>query len=574
MKKRKFYIFLLTLALITAMLPDMQANAEDEISLNKKNLTLYVGNTYQLEVSGIEEEDENYYNMYFQSSDSSVVTTDWNGLLRAMSVGTAVITVYVEGGSLECKVKVMENTYNISEESLTVYTEEAVALTMSGGKRVKSYDYMVFDQEYNYDASWYFFVEEDGKGNFTITGTEPGNYKVYLIANAVDGRSYSVACSLLIEPCGLEKNGLAVAVGKKKTISLTNASEVKYVSQDPDIASVSTKGVITGKSEGSTSIVVTYNTPYGETKEEYCHVDVTLPEYVKFEGNMIAGEYYYPQVEGISYYSEIHPSSNREKTVSVNYGAFYALEAGTATLTVEVDGISFKQKIEVIDPKLSQENMFLAKGKTKYLKVTGAEEDSVFTFKSSDSSVAKISKTGKVTAKGEGVALITVTVDGYELYCSLYVGSGKGITAVQKGEEVLGAAYSQDRRMQEGYYDCSSFVWRSYNAAGVKLGGFDYAPTAAELGKKLESQGKVIAYEALPASELKPGDIIFYRGGGNGRYMNIDHVALYYGPNLYQVWDSEIYNDGAIIHASGNVHIRNYSSYRSWEIAMIARPIS
>ena len=36
--------------------------------------------------------------------------------------------------------------------------------------------------------------------------------------------------------------------------------------------------------------------------------------------------------------------------------------------------------------------------------------------------------------------------------------------------------------------------------------------------------------------KLKPGDIIFYQGSGNGRYKNIDHVALYYGANYEDGW--------------------------------------
>lgn len=124
--------------------------------------------------------------------------------------------------------------------------------------------------------------------------------------------------------------------------------------------------------------------------------------------------------------------------------------------------------------------------------------------------------------------------------------------------------------MQEGYYDCSSFVWRSYRAAGIKLGGVDYPPTAADLAKSMEKEKKVIAYEYIDADDLKPGDLIFYASGENGRYGNIDHVAMYYG--AYYPWDEM--NSGIIIHAAGGgVQYSSYSWYLPYSIVMIARPI-
>ncbi len=159
------------------------------------------------------------------------------------------------------------------------------------------------------------------------------------------------------------------------------------------------------------------------------------------------------------------------------------------TILVTADGVSFTQEVTVVSPHLSAYNMILEKGKAKKIKVTGTQADNKITFRSSDKSVVSVAKTGKVTAKAKGSALITVKVDGRKYYCSVTVGAGKGFCAVQKAESVLGAAYSQPKRMQAGYYDCSSLVWRAYNAAGIKLVGASSAPTAAELARKLELEG-------------------------------------------------------------------------------------
>ena len=82
--------------------------------------------------------------------------------------------------------------------------------------------------------------------------------------------------------------------------------------------------------------------------------------------------------------------------------------------------------------------------------------------------------------------------------------------------------------------------------------------------------GKAIAYEYIEADQLKPGDLIFYAGYGNGRYKNIDHVSMYYGS--FYLWED--LDSGAIIHAVGSgVQFESYSWYCSSSIVMIARPV-
>ena len=106
-------------------------------------------------------------------------------------------------------------------------------------------------------------------------------------------------------------------------------------------------------------------------------------------------------------------------------------------------------------------------------------------------------------------------------------GSDIGQNAVQLGMTKLGCHYSQARRFDEGYYDCSSFVLRMYREFGLELPG-----TAAEQGRYCATQGMIINKE-----ELRPGDLIFYSYEKNDRYKNISHVAMYAG-------------DGKMIHAA------------------------
>lgn len=90
----------------------------------------------------------------------------------------------------------------------------------------------------------------------------------------------------------------------------------------------------------------------------------------------------------------------------------------------------------------------------------------------------------------------------------------------------LGAIYSQAKRTQQGYFDCSSFAFSAYVAAGVFEAGTP--PTAADLCRIVEQKGSVSSVD-----NLQPGDLIFYNfGKRNGRYKDIEHVAIYVGDGM------------------------------------------
>lgn len=114
-----------------------------------------------------------------------------------------------------------------------------------------------------------------------------------------------------------------------------------------------------------------------------------------------------------------------------------------------------------------------------------------------------------------------------------------------------GCRYSQDDRDGEGVYDCSSLVYRLYAEVGIHyLSGM----SAAEEARYLESNGM-----GVTEAELQPGDLIFYSHEQNGRYKNINHVAIYIG-------------DGKKVHAKGKKYGVVCDAYRPSNIGVYARP--
>lgn len=84
------------------------------VSLNKTSLSLKVGDTAKLEVT-INPSDATNKNATWKSSDTSVVTVDANGNIKAIKAGNATITVTVDGKSATTKITVIkEVTYSIA----------------------------------------------------------------------------------------------------------------------------------------------------------------------------------------------------------------------------------------------------------------------------------------------------------------------------------------------------------------------------------------------------------------------------------------------------------------------------
>lgn len=125
------------------------------------------------------------------------------------------------------------------------------------------------------------------------------------------------------------------------------------------------------------------------------------------------------------------------------------------------------------------------------------------------------------------IALGTLTADQVELLQEVMseefrselpsIGTENGVAALALTK--VGCQYSQDRRYEEGFYDCSSLVQRCYAEVGITLPGTS------------SGQGQYIVEHGLEVTEdmLQPGDLIFYSHENNGEFLNISHVAIYVG---------------------------------------------
>ena len=105
-----------------------------------------------------------------------------------------------------------------------------------------------------------------------------------------------------------------------------------------------------------------------------------------------------------------------------------------------------------------------------------------------------------------------------QLYHDLPEGEN-GSEIVKLAMKRLGDPYSQERRGQGNYTDCSYLTMWSYRQIGIIIPG-----TAAEQGRFCVNNNLTVSKE-----DLVPGDLVFWSHKPNGRFMNITHVGVYAG---------------------------------------------
>ncbi len=288
----------------------------------------------------------------------------------------------------------------------------------------------------------------------------------------------------------LDKTSGSIKVGE--TLKLTakvepeaTQAEVKWSSSDETIATVN-DGVVTGVKAGTAEITATA----GE-KSAVCTVTVTEKGTVEppVEATQVTLDKTSASIgvgETLKLIATVKPeaaasalkwSSSDETVATVNDGVVTGVKAGTAIITATVGDKSAECNITVTDAPsvtvpvtkvtLNKTSATVAKGKTLKLtaKVLPANATNKnVTWKSSNPSIATVTKTGTVKGIKAGTVTITATAGDKKATCKVKVGTVtlnyKSLT-MKKGTSTKGltAKYNNDAYKS----------WKSSNAKVVKV---------------------------------------------------------------------------------------------------------
>ena len=205
---------------------------------------------------------------------------------------------------------------------------------------------------------------------------------------------------------------------------------------------------------------------------------------------------------------------------------------GSSTVKITLNDTTFKFKLKVKTLTLNDGQALMVMGKSKKLKLSSSVGNAKWS--SSKKKVASVSKKGKVKAKKVGTTIVYAKVGSAKVGCAVSVVTAKRYKVIKRAQSIAKGTYSQAKRMQDGYYDCSSLVCRSYWLEGIYFGGSSsWAPVAASVGKWCVSHGKKIkggcSNGNVAKLRLRAGDLAFQTGSDNGRYKGIYHVEMMTG---------------------------------------------
>ena len=245
------------------------------IAFAEASENLIVGMTKKLEAT-ITPEDATTKTITWTSSNTDVATVSSEGIVTGKGAGTSVITATTYNGkTAKCTVTVEQpiTTITLNAQTASLWVGKTKALTTTISPTTASNTAVNWSSSNKNVAtvSSKGVITAKGKGTCTITCT------------AADGYGAKTTCEVTVKQqvteISLSETTVSLWVGDTKTITATaspttaNNTNVTWSSSDKNVATVSSKGVITAKGEGSCSITCTAADGYGTTS--ICKVNVT-----------------------------------------------------------------------------------------------------------------------------------------------------------------------------------------------------------------------------------------------------------------------------------------------------------
>ncbi len=97
-------------------------------------------------------------------------------------------------------------------------------------------------------------------------------------------------------------------------------------------------------------------------------------------------------------------------------------------------------------------------------------------------------------------------------------------SALLWGSQNLGVPYSQSKRQRPGFFDCSSFVSRAMETAGISASTDGMLADTSMLLSSFSAPGSSLA--AIDPSDVKPGDLLFYSLPNRAGTPPTQHVVM------------------------------------------------
>ena len=236
----------------------------ESVSFKGSTVSLDLNETQQLEWT-INPENAANTNVTFTSSDTSVATVDENGLVTAVGIGEATITVTTEDGQKTNTCLVFVDYADVTGVSISGND----STTYRPGQTV-DLDATVAPENANDEVTWsssdesIATVDENGvvtfikEGSVTITATS--------VQNTNKSASVTLSCQAVhVQSVSFDGSAKTVTEGETVQLSWTvnptdaQDSSVTFISSDESVATVDANGLVTTLGPGTATITIKTN---------------------------------------------------------------------------------------------------------------------------------------------------------------------------------------------------------------------------------------------------------------------------------------------------------------------------
>lgn len=246
------------------------------VSLDKSSATLTVGGTTQL-TETVAPSGATNKNVTWSSSDEAVATVSDSGLVTAVGVGSATITVTTVNGSFTATCAITVNPVRVTGVTLNQSTA-----TLTVGGTVSLTATVAPSNATNKNVTWSSNNTSAATVNSNGVVTAVGVGEATITATTADG-SFTASCVVTVNPVAvtsvtLDRSTASLEVGNHiqltATVNPNNATTktVTWTSSAEGVATVSNTGYVTAVSVGSATITVASTTD--ATKNATCVITV------------------------------------------------------------------------------------------------------------------------------------------------------------------------------------------------------------------------------------------------------------------------------------------------------------
>lgn len=563
-KRSKYQRILLTLLLVIILsFPVNVLQAKTTYSMSATSLLLIKGDTKKITLVNAPADAK----INWSTSNKFAATVN-KGVVTALNYGTAQITATYKKKTYVCSITIPDTSKKI--------TPNVYSVSLVEGKSFQLTAVSANVVHYHSQNESIATVNENG----LISGKNPGKTKIILKSSGA-----STECTVTVVADKSDTEPVKNGVSKRKTAirRITKKNNIRYerivwannkairfkianldernikkcvwYTSDKNVL-VRPKKIKGNKivaeastvNKGKAKVIAKVTYKNGKVKEYNTKVYVSSPvintkNLVVLGKNAGSWRLQYVSFTGLSKYSVVKwDTSSAPNIRTTPYRSKLAVlgnAPSSGTIKAQVDGKTYKVKYTVYNPTFNKITGYIVKGKSAKINIQGIGMIKP-EYSSRSEAIATMQEDGTIIGKGSGVTIVDAKIGNYSFGFRAEVAAKGMKKIIERADYIVNNwKYSQSKRMKDGFYDCSSLVWKGYKAYKdyhEKLGSKTQAFCAADLFDYLKSKNQIVYMGYLGYDYMKPGDLIFYGDYNSavqystpGRTLNIYHVAMYAG---------------------------------------------